>query len=392
MTRRVVILSTADFDSAVWTNKQHLAVGLAAGMDVVFVESMGLRRPGLNRADLTRIGRALVPSREDDSAAGDPGPRRPRPECLTVVSPKVIPVHGSRAVRWVNRRLVEAMLLPQLGMDPDAVLWTFSPLTYGLEQHAGTVVYHSVDLLHTFPGVPAAALLAAERRLLAVADVVIASSTGVRDHLVAQGRSDVVLWENVADVELFREHRGHGGSENIGGDRLPRAIFAGNLTPAKVDFDLLTAVADADVPLALAGPVAIDGAGGAGRVNALLEHPGVTYLGNLGPQELAREVGRSQVGLIPYLVNAHTAGVFPMKVFEYLAAGLDVLSTPLSSLSGSHHNGLRLISPKAFPAAVVLALIQFTEEAAAGRSEGSLEHSWAQRIRQAESVLQVAVR
>ena len=38
--------------------------------------------------------------------------------------------------------------------------------------------------------------------------------------------------------------------------------------------------------------------------------------------DLAREVGRSTVGLIPYQVNDHTAGVFPMKVYEYLAAGL----------------------------------------------------------------------
>ena len=71
-----------------------------------------------------------------------------------------------------------------------------------------------------------------EARLLGVADVVLASSAGVRDHLVRLGRADVRLWENVADVELFRSARP---------PRVRRAIFAGNLTPEKVDLELLTA-------------------------------------------------------------------------------------------------------------------------------------------------------
>ena len=35
------------------------------------------------------------------------------------------------------------------------------------------------------------------------------------------------------------------------------------------------------------------------------------------------------VGLLPTLINEYTRSMFPMKYFEYLAAGLPVVSTPL---------------------------------------------------------------
>ena len=39
-------------------------------------------------------------------------------------------------------------------------------------------------------------------------------------------------------------------------------------------------------------------------------------------------------GIIPYAINPLTSSVFPMKVYEYLAAGLPVVATPLPALDG----------------------------------------------------------
>ena len=41
------------------------------------------------------------------------------------------------------------------------------------------------------------------------------------------------------------------------------------------------------------------------------------------------------MGLIPYCVSPYTQGVDPLKVYEYLAAGLAVVATPLPSLAGA---------------------------------------------------------
>ena len=42
----------------------------------------------------------------------------------------------------------------------------------------------------------------------------------------------------------------------------------------------------------------------------------------------------ADAGLIPYARNELTESIFPMKVYEYLAAGLPVVATPLPALAG----------------------------------------------------------
>ncbi|KGM02120.1 hypothetical protein Q760_15395 [Cellulomonas cellasea DSM 20118] len=367
----MVILSTADFDAEVWTNKQHLAHGLARRADVAYVESFGLRAPRLTRADVARVRRRLsgggAPS---SSAQRDVAPTR-----VEVIRPRVVPFHGSRAVRALNRRLVDR--LDVRGLE-DAVLWTFSPLTYGLESRARAVVYHSVDLLHTQPGVPAAALLEAEADLVGRADRVLASSTGVAQHLRELGAPEVRLWENVADTDLY---------SSVHAVREPRAVFAGNLTPTKIDAELMLAVVERGVPLAVAGPVQIDGTSVPPALRAVLAHPGVTYLGTLRPPELALELARSTVGLIPYVQNPYTAGVFPLKVHEYLAAGLAVVATELPSLMSTERPGVATVSRTGYAAAVEQAVHAFDAAEAAERSRWAGAHSWGARIDQAEELL-----
>jgi len=151
----VVILSTADFHSAVWTNKQHLATGLAeAGHDVVYIESLGLRAPRLRLSDLRRI-LAKVRAVPDPAVVA-----RVVPDRLTILTPRVLPWHGSRLVRRINRWILGRTIARRLPTDPSAVFWTFSPLTYGLPRSGARLVYHCVDLLHEIPGIPARALLA----------------------------------------------------------------------------------------------------------------------------------------------------------------------------------------------------------------------------------------
>jgi hypothetical protein len=60
---------------------------------------------------------------------------------------------------------------------------------------------------------------------------------------------------------------------------------------------------------------------------------GVEHLGMLSPSQLAAEMARSTLGLIPYVDTAYTRGVSPLKTFEYLAAGLAVLSSALPGVT-----------------------------------------------------------
>lgn len=368
--RPVVILSTANFESAVWTNKQHLAVGLAATRDVYYVESLGLRRPTLRRADLVRILRRLrrrVPS--ETTAA------RAMPPRLSIVRPTVVPFHGNSIIRRLNRALLDRFTFKNL--PNDAVIWTFSPLTYGLEDRYPTV-YHSVDFLHTLPAVPAKTLLGSERRLVNSAARLVASSAAIRSHLEQLGGHSVNLWENVAQTELFASRSG---------ERRESAVFAGNFTPTKIDVGLLARLLEEGVPLELAGPVAIDGTQPPPDLEAVLSHPLCNYHGLLPLDELADLVATCKVGLIPYSVNAHTAGIFPMKVYEYLAGGLQVISTPLESL-WRPIEGVKIARGEAFVSAVKDALSTWSESVAQTSRDSASDHSWSNRITTAQTLLE----
>jgi teichuronic acid biosynthesis glycosyltransferase TuaH len=363
---RVVILSTADFAAAAWTNKQHLARELARRLPVTYIESFGLRKPTLGASDLSRMVGRLRSSRADSTGPNTWG--------VEVVHPIVIPLHGVAPVRALNKHLVKR--LPVEG--DDAVLWTFSPVTYGLEDRFARTVYHSVDLLHAQHRSNRELCLAGEALLLTKADRVIASSSGVLDHLRSMGRDDVLLWENVADTGLY---------EAANETRKPRAVFAGNLTPSKVDFDLLRSLATAGVPVVVAGPTSVDGTSAQREMDDLFALPGIDYVGNLAPPELARVLASSMVGLIPYRLNAYTAGVFPMKVYEYLAAGLRVVSTALPSLERTASEDVVLTGGESFLHAVQNGFETWSEQAAARRRELARGHSWQGRGEQALTLI-----
>ena len=375
----VVVLSTADFDAPVWTNKQHLSVGLAEYTSVTYIESYGLRQPALNIVDGKRALQKLINTVQRKWKLGRSTPCAELPGSkITIVTPRVLPFHKYSTIRAINRIIVNKTIVPKLAGQGRFILWTFSPLTYGLEAVAYKTVYHSVDLLHEIPGVPKSALVASETRLLKRADRIIASSSGVANHLEAIGAKTLVKWENVASVELFARS---------GSLRKDRAIFAGNLTPTKVDFELLKQIAKSGVDIALAGPLSIDGVSSAKEFDELMAVENVYYLGNLSLDQLATEVANSTVGLIPYHLNSYTNGVFPMKVYEYLAAGLSVVSTPLPSLTDQDILGLQVVENTEFSAAVSQAHDAFNEIDAQTRRDSAAPYSWSNRIKTAAGLV-----
>ena len=91
-------------------------------------------------------------------------------------------------------------------------------------------------------------------------------------------------------------------------------------------------------------------------------------------------------GLIPYAINPYTTGVFPMKVYEYLAAGLPVVATPLPSLAGIDAVTFAASGAETAQALDTL-LAADTPERREARSRAAAGHSWDARLEQiAEAV------
>lgn len=377
----VLVLGTADWDQPIATNQHYVTreIGAEGGTRVTFVESMGLRRPTLSGPDLRRIAKRL------GRVVGPPSSSkvtREIPSWLTVRPPFVIPFHRG-VFRGVNRTLLNRTVGDWLRYSGPKVLWTYSPLTYGLEQEADFTVYHCVDLLATVPGIDGCVVRRGESLLASRGAHAIATSAVVKTHLEEIGFAEPKLWTNVADTSVFLD------ADPRTTRRVPgRVVFGGNLTPRKVDFDLLLALADRGLEVVVAGPTD-DGGPEIERIIEGMKGRGVSYAGLMNLQQLAGLFSTATVGLIPYVLNEYTRGVSPLKTYEYAASGLAVVSTRLPGVTA--RDGFVWVADREdFVDSVVEADASMSIESIDERIGIAELHGWAERGRQVRSLLSTA--
>jgi len=202
------------------------------------------------------------------------------------------------------------------------------------------------------------------------------------DHLRRIGFEDPVSWPNVAEVQSFEQV----ANRHDQPARAGTAVFAGNLTPKKVDFTILAGLLASGVRLQLAGPRA-EGGGDADLAVEALVRSGAEYLGVLSTAELADVFSLASVGLIPYLENGYTRGVSPLKVYEYLASGMAVVSTPIPAVSSRPPDVIITANAEAFVAAVVASLGGPSPADVDRRASLARPHSWTERGRQARALI-----
>ncbi|HWI70720.1 MAG TPA: glycosyltransferase [Baekduia sp.] len=370
----IVCVGFADWDTELWTNQHHLMSRLASENRVLFIESLGLRRPQIAGRDLRRIGRRLWRGVQ---------PARRSAEGVEVLSPLVLPLHGNAAVRRVNARLLPALVsraARRLGFERP-ILWAYVPQAEALLDALGPelVVYHCVDDIAAQPGIDAASFRAAEERFAARADLVLASAPALAERM--RGLNDNVLFApNVADTAAFATALDDGPTDPAM-DALPRPriVFTGAVVATKLDVPLIAELARLRPgwSFVLVGPTGM----GDPRtdVSALRGVPNVHLLGGRPRDALPAVLRGADAGIIPYASNQLTSSIFPMKVYEYLAAGLPVVATALPALAGVEEVA-RTEDAAGMAAALDDALTQNTAQQRAARSEQASSHSWDARL------------
>jgi glycosyltransferase involved in cell wall biosynthesis len=306
-----------------WTgdplSKTHLMRLFARDNRVLWVNSIGMRAPTASKSDISRIFKKL-------SAATTPV-TEVEPN-IFVLSPLTIPAYGSPSLRALNRRLLRFQVkraMGQLGFKR-VINYVFLP-SAGLI--AGTlgeemVIYHCVDEYAAFSDIPSQPMLELERQLLGRADLVITSAELLYQSKVKLNPRTVLVRHGV-DHAHFR--RALDPQTVVPADmaHLPRPIigFFG-LIADWVDLELIAYVANRfpTGSVVLLGKTTTD-------VSALESLPNVHFLGRKPYAELPAYCKGFDVALMPFLINELTLNANPLKVREYLAAGLQVVSTPI---------------------------------------------------------------
>jgi glycosyltransferase involved in cell wall biosynthesis len=370
---QIVCVGFAEWNPELPTNQHHLMSRLAQTNRVLFIESLGLRRPQFAVRDVRRLLRRLRDGLRGARRDGD----------ITVVSPIGVPAHGHRVLRALNRALLRKQVgaaVRRLGFDRP-ILWAYAPHAEALIEplDPSLIVYHCVDNLAAQKGVHAASFRELERRLVPQADLVLASAPSLASRL-SEISQHVVFAPNVADVDFFATALDEGPiDEALARLPPPRVVFTGAIVATKLDLHWLTSLARLrpNWSFALVGPIGLGDP--QTDVSPLRSVPNIHVLGPRPYRMLPDVLRGADAALIPYALNALTASVFPMKVYEYIAAGLPVVATPLPALRDVA--GVTL-APDADTAAAHLSRLmsETTPERKRARARAASGHSWTDRL------------
>ena len=326
----VVLVSTADWDHPLWTNKQHVACSLLdEGHRILYVDSLGLRMFQPTGRDLRRVISRL--------RRGLSLPRQVR-KGLWVWSPLFLP-GGNQGIALMLNRLSLAMGL-RLALwfieFRRPWLWTYNPLTARFLSLKGfsLCIYHAVDALQEQPCMPREVIEAEEQRLCRLVDQVFVTSPQLKRQL--EPHSARIRYDpNVANQDHFAQAM-NVGSAGLPSDlaviTLPRIGFIGAVSSYKLDFELVVAVARSK-PLwqfVFIGPT------GEGEpftdISLLEKEPNIHLLGKRAYEDLPRYCAGFACGWLPLRLTPYTEAMFPMKFFEYISAGLPVVATEIDAL------------------------------------------------------------
>jgi len=287
----------------VFQRPQHLLTRAARDYDVIVFEEP-LFRPG------------ITPTLELHAV----------PEGLTVAVPLLPEGLQGPAIASAQRALLDDLLASEAGRE--IIAWFYTPMALEFAEHLrpDLTVYDCMDELSAFRGAPPR-MLELERMLINRADLVF---TGGRSLYEAKrGRHPRVhCFPSSIDAEHFAAARApQPDPEDQAALPRPRIGFFG-VVDERMDLDLVAALAAArpDWAFAMIGPVVkID-------PESLPRQPNIHWLGGKKYAELPRYMAGWDAGFMPFALNESTRFISPTKTPEFLAAGLPVVSTPVTDV------------------------------------------------------------
>lgn len=288
----------------VWQRPQHLLSRAAKAYRVLLVEEP-LYEPG------------IVPYMHVSS----------RPQGITVAVP-MLPtgIDPTRAVA-AQRGLVDRLLARE--PEPAQVLWYYTPMALAFTSHleSDLCVYDNMDELSLFRGA-SQELMDLEAELFSRADVVFTGGASLYEAKRARHKN-IYAFPSSIEFDHFAKARRPGGRDPRDQEAIPqpRLGFFG-VIDERMNLDLVRELAALrpDWHLVMIGPTAkIDPAN-------LPQAENIHWLGPKAYSELPHYLAHWDIGFMPFALNEATRFISPTKTPEFLAAGVPVVSTPITDV------------------------------------------------------------
>jgi glycosyltransferase involved in cell wall biosynthesis len=348
---------------------QHLIQRFLPHNRVLWVNTIGMRPPRVSLYDFRRsfekLGSWLTPSAD-------------LPGNLSIANPFSIPYNMVPAVRKLNARIGLSALkskVRQSGLMNPIVITTLPNTADFIGQLDEVLsIYYCVDEFAAYPDLPHKLVMEMEGELLKKVDLVITTSGELQKRKSNGIRSSLLIPHGV-DVEHFAGRPTAATPATAALAVLPRPVvgFFGVINDW-VDLALIDRMAGLrkDWSWVLIGPHQTN-------TDILRKHSNVVLLGKVPYETLPGYAACFDVGIIPFVVNDLTINVNPLKLLEYLACGLPVVSTPIPE--AAKYGKLVSIAgtPEAFVSAIESLLGENTCEKITERISVARSNSWDSR-------------
>jgi glycosyltransferase involved in cell wall biosynthesis len=245
---------------------------------------------------------------------------------ITIALP-VLPegLSEAEAIR-AQRRLVDQLL----AREPEAgrIFWYYTPMALAFTAHleCDLCVYDNMDELSAFRGA-SQELLALEQKLFDKADLVFTGGMSLYEAKRSRHHSVHPFPSSIEFDHFSKARRVEQEPKDQAGIPRPRLGFFG-VIDERMDVDLVGAAAalKPDWHFVMIGPVVkIDPA-------SLPQRSNIHWIGGKSYADLPRYLSGWDVGFMPFALNEATRFISPTKTPEFLAAGVPVVSTPITDV------------------------------------------------------------
>ena len=342
-----------------WRQRPHHFAAVARGMgNVVTVYS---NRSVANL--LANVGNSLVHRSHISSADST----RVRSNCL-LPSPRFDRVPFATTLNAIQRR----RLLDQFtSSEADVHVFAGVP-SEALVRKPACLVYDCMDDWSDFPSLPQS-VVENERRICQMADRIWVVSQAIYGKLAPEFGSKLEYVPNGVDYEHFAVVPSLRAAH-------PRPVlgYVGTLH-SWFDAQLVAGVADSlpDWDVALVGPIVLSS-----EQRQMLDRPNISFLGRQPYELLPTILASFDVAMIPFVLSDLVKGTSPIKLYEYLAAGLPVVSTSMPEVLDLSEPGVVVCTddPRVFRQSVLDLRDANTQRAIERRQAIARCHTWQARF------------
>jgi len=337
----VILVSSCNYNMHTknMLNAQIIAEEFAErNVKVLFVESLGLKDIPLRaKSDIVKVFYRI----RDFFVLIFRGVSKPCKN-IYVLSLIRLPFEKYLIIKKINRLLITFFISRYSNryLGKKRILWMFLPTTHYLVRSFknNLSIYHCVDDYSEVPNVDKNFILKEEHEMLKSVDLIFTVSRNLKEKFDRYSLDkDIIYINNVARYGLY--HRALSEKvvipplmKKIVNERKPIIGYMGNIASYKENLELMYKVTKSspEFNYVLIGPV---GSGEVGTdISSLRKLSNVFLLGPVEYNQLYRYFKFFDVATIYRRINKANEGGFPLKYFEYLASGLPVVVTDISSL------------------------------------------------------------